>query len=88
MAAKTPRIGPRMLDVLDEVQWERHRTKHALAVAVGPNHSNSFGDRTVMRCHKAGLIAFDPTHPKFVQHSLGVPVLTDAGRAVLTAWGS
>ena len=83
MSAKPPRIGPRMLDALAMVNRGKHTTKHSLAMAVGPNHSNSYGDRIVMRCVKAGLIAFDVTHPKFVQRSIGVPVLTDAGRDVL-----
>lgn len=83
MGTKEPRIGPKMIDVLEEVAKGTHHTKHSVAVAVGPHHSNNYGDRTVMRCVKAGLVTFDVNHPDYVEHSLGVPVLTKAGCVVL-----
>jgi hypothetical protein len=77
------RLGPQMRYCLQRVRDGQDLTKYALAVAIGPHHSNNYGDRIVMRCFKAGLIIFDDQDPRAVNKSIGVPKLTDAGRAAL-----
>lgn len=49
-------IGPKMMEAVAFVQDNPGCTKHAVAVAVGPNGSNKWGDRAVWRAIKAGLI--------------------------------
>ena len=79
-AARSPRIGPRMLDALNVLAYSGPVVgKWNLARRVGPHGSNAYGDRIVMRCIRAGLI-------DFVLDERGVYTLTlsDAGRGALT----
>jgi len=83
--ASTPTVGPCMLAALRYIEACGGVVSCAfeLAKAVGPNRSAKYGYRTVGRCERVGLIAFDLTHPQAAKGSNGAIVLTDAGRAAL-----
>jgi hypothetical protein len=72
-------IGPRMLAAA-RIVYSNGGTmapKHALAQAVGPNGSNAFGDRIVMRAVRAGLLRLEGSERRYTV------VLTDKGRALV-----
>lgn len=80
MTTLTGRPGPRTLQAVAYVRTNPGCAKYEVARWVGPHGSNSFGDRTVWRALRRGLIenkSDDPT-----RYAL---YITDAGRAALDA---
>jgi hypothetical protein len=72
-----------MVDVLRYVNANPGCTNQAVACAVGPNGSHAYGDRTVKRCWRRGLIANlnqDDPHARVCAW-----VLTDTGEVELRA---